>query len=73
MSKGFCPNCEIEVDVSDSPRVGQKVTCKACHSDSVIVWLNPIELEIIDYDEFDEDFYDAEMDDAQIEDIYPEA
>jgi lysine biosynthesis protein LysW len=48
MVSGTCPNCESKVEIGERPEVGKHVTCKSCKSESVIVWLNPIELEPMD-------------------------
>jgi hypothetical protein len=43
--------------VGERPQVGQHVTCESCMSESVIVWLNPIELEPLE----DWDYEDSEQ------------
>ena len=68
MSQSLCPNCDQMTAVSDSPKLGENVTCKHCGVESVIVWLNPIELDLPYIEGYDEDdlayeddrFYDDE-------------
>ncbi|MGB2962832.1 MAG: hypothetical protein WBB69_02490 [Anaerolineales bacterium] len=60
MTFGVCPNCENKVDVGVEPDIGIHHLCETCQVDLVIVWLNPIELSIIDYEDygqFDDDSY----------------
>ena len=54
MSTGTCPKCESKVEVGERPQVGQHITCKSCNNESVIVWLNPIELEPLEDWEIDD-------------------
>jgi len=59
MRYGVCPNCEIDIDIDEEPEIGNNITCRTCLTESVIVWLNPIELSIIDYEDYgfdDDDF-----------------
>ncbi|MGB2963929.1 MAG: hypothetical protein WBB69_08085 [Anaerolineales bacterium] len=58
MRFGLCPNCESNVDVGGQPEIGNHLICKTCLIESVIVWLNPIELLIMDHEDcelFDDD------------------
>lgn len=60
MTFGVCPNCENKVDVGGEPEIGIHHLCETCRIELVIVWLNPIELSIIDYEDygqFDDDSY----------------
>ena len=36
------------------PEIGFHLLCKTCQTPLVIVWLNPIELSLIDYEEYEE-------------------
>jgi hypothetical protein len=58
MGFGFCPNCENKVDIMAEPELGLHVMCKACQMELVIIWLNPIELSLIDYEDYE--IYDDE-------------
>ena len=62
MEHGTCPNCEKKVIFEKEPEFGLHVLCETCQTESVITWLNPIELELIDYEEFqtDEEFEEFE-------------
>lgn len=62
MGYGTCPNCENKVVFEKEPEIGIHVLCEACQTESVITWLNPIELAIIDYEDYDsyDDFEDFE-------------
>jgi hypothetical protein len=55
MSEALCPNCDQLTSISDSPKLGENVTCKNCGIESIIVWLNPIELDLPYYDYLDDD------------------
>lgn len=60
MAAGLCPKCDHRIELGDDPEIGQRCQCKLCRADLVVVWLNPIELAVVDYDEFDRfegDFY----------------
>lgn len=60
MAGGLCPKCAHKVDLGDDPEIGQRCQCADCRSDLVVVWLNPIELSIVDYEDYDQfkgDFY----------------
>lgn len=62
MEYGICPNCEKKVIFEKEPEFGLHVLCETCQTESVITWLNPIELELIDSEEFqtDEEFEEFE-------------
>lgn len=53
MSYGICPNCDNKVFIDMEPEIGFHLLCKTCQTPLVIVWLNPIELSLIDYEEYD--------------------
>ena len=60
MTFGVCPNCEKKVDVGSEPEIGNHYLCETCRADLVITWLNPMELSIIDYEDygqFEDDLY----------------
>ncbi|MDF1501017.1 MAG: hypothetical protein P1P76_11155 [Anaerolineales bacterium] len=58
MTRGFCPECDAEVNVGKGAKIGQKVTCHSCGAFLEVIETTPIELdwafddeEEIDYDE----------------------
>lgn len=59
MSQGLCPNCDQLTKIGESPKIGESVVCSHCGVESIIVWLNPIELDLPydDYAEDDDDDY----------------
>lgn len=61
---GICPYCESKVDVGGQPEINSHIICKTCQIDLVVVWLNPIELLIMDYGDyelFDDDPYHEDI------------
>ncbi len=66
MTQGFCPECDTEVGLGKSPRLGQRVTCHNCGAFLEVVETTPIELdwayededEDDDFEDFDDDFDD---------------
>ncbi len=62
MPTSICPECEEEVFVDVELEQGDRVSCDECHSNLVIVGLDPIELDL--YEELDTDDY-AEKDDFE--------
>ncbi len=65
MVNGICPNCEEELGLDRDPEIGFHITCQACSTELVVVWLNPLELAIIDYEDYDDEndyeFYDDDQ------------
>ena len=60
MSVSDCPNCGYQVNLGEGPEIGLKLFCDSCFADLVVVWLNPIELMVNDYEEygqFDGDYF----------------
>ena len=53
MSNGICPNCNNKVLIEMEPEIGFSLPCNTCRIPLVIVWLNPIELSLIDYDDYE--------------------
>ena len=45
MTQGFCPECDSEVGLGKTPKIGQKVTCHNCGAFLEIVGTTPIELD----------------------------
>jgi alpha-aminoadipate/glutamate carrier protein LysW len=46
MPTSICPECDEEVYVDAEIEQGDLVTCDECHSDLVVVGLDPIELDL---------------------------
>jgi alpha-aminoadipate/glutamate carrier protein LysW len=46
MPTSICPECDEEVYVDAEIEQGDQVTCEECHSDLVVVGLDPIELDL---------------------------
>ena len=55
MGYGICPNCDKKVIFEKEPEIGIHVLCETCQTELVITWLNPIELALIDYEEYETD------------------
>jgi len=53
MSHGICPNCNNKVFIDMEPEIGFSLVCETCQTPIVIVWLNPIEISLIDYDDYE--------------------
>ncbi|KPK88755.1 MAG: hypothetical protein AMJ88_18480 [Anaerolineae bacterium SM23_ 63] len=58
MAKGYCPECDVTINLGKSPRKGQRIICFKCGSQLEVVGLSPIELDWA----YDED-PDLRMDD----------
>ncbi|HEY43272.1 MAG TPA: lysine biosynthesis protein LysW [Anaerolineae bacterium] len=58
MAKGYCPECDVTINLGKSPRKGQRISCFKCGSQLEVVGLSPIELDWA----YDED-PDLRMDD----------
>ena len=46
MPTSICPECEEEVFVDVEMEQGDKISCDECHSNLVVVGLDPIELDL---------------------------
>lgn len=55
MGYGICPNCDNKVMFEKEPVIGVHVLCETCQTELVISWLNPIELAIIEYEDYEPD------------------
>ncbi len=42
---GVCPECDAEVPIQATPKVGSELRCPNCRSSLVIIGLAPIELD----------------------------
>jgi alpha-aminoadipate carrier protein LysW len=64
MARGFCPECDAEVGLGKTPKVGQKVTCSSCGAYLEVIETSPIELDWAYEDEeefeFDDEMYEEE-------------
>ena len=59
MPYSFCPGCDTKISIPEDPDIGMHCSCAACRTELVVVWLNPIELMLIDHadrGEFDGEF-----------------
>jgi lysine biosynthesis protein LysW len=45
MAKGYCPECDVTINLGKSPRKGQRISCFKCGSQLEVVGLSPIELD----------------------------
>jgi alpha-aminoadipate/glutamate carrier protein LysW len=52
---GTCPECDADVHVDTDADKGDMVSCEECGTDLEIVGLDPVELDIVEEDDFDED------------------
>ena len=59
MPSTFCPECENEIQLNNSARKGEAVTCKGCGAYLVITGTHPFEL---DWDDSDMDDFDDDDD-----------
>ncbi len=63
MAKGYCPECDVTINLGKSPRKGQRITCFKCGSQLKVIGLSPIELDwaydddpgVGIHDDFDQD------------------
>jgi len=46
MPTSICPECDEEVYVDSEIEQGDQVTCEECHSELVVVGLDPVELDL---------------------------
>jgi hypothetical protein len=59
MVYSICPECDHKVDVGEDPEIGSHLFCETCLADLVVTWLNPIELMIIDKDDYPQNDADS--------------
>lgn len=57
----LCPDCEEDVDLGSSPKLGQKVTCPFCEADLKVTSVRPLRLS---WDDDDMDYDEAWDDDS---------
>jgi lysine biosynthesis protein LysW len=66
MTRGFCPECDAEVNVGKGAKIGQKITCHSCGAFLEVIETSPIELDwAFDNEEEmdDDDYFDDDDDD----------
>ena len=52
---GTCPECDAEVHVDMDTDKGEIVSCEECGTDLEVVGLDPVELDIVEEEDYDED------------------
>ena len=55
MPTGTCPECDADVHVDTDVDKGEMVNCEECGTQLEIVGLDPVELDIVDEEDYDED------------------
>ena len=67
MPTSICPECEEKVFVDAESEQGDRVSCEECHTNLVVVGLDPVELDVYEPSESDDhserDDFDAHDDD----------
>ena len=62
MPTGTCPECDADVHVDTDADKGDMVSCEECGTDLEVVGLDPVELDIVEEDDFgDEDEEEEEF------------
>lgn len=52
---GTCPECDADVHVDMETDKGEIVSCEECGTDLEIVGLDPVELDVVEEEDYDED------------------
>ncbi len=55
MPTGTCPECEADVRVDTDADKGETVQCEECGMALEVVGLDPVELDIVEEEDYDED------------------
>ena len=55
MPTGTCPECDADVHVDTDIDKGEIVNCDECGTQLEIVGLDPVELDIVEEEDYDED------------------
>ena len=55
MPSGICPECDADVHVDTDADKGDTLTCEECGTHLEIVGLDPVELDIVQEEDYDED------------------
>jgi alpha-aminoadipate carrier protein LysW len=65
----YCPECETDLDIEeDEVDEGEVVSCPECGTDFEVITVNPIELKMVDEDEYEVDDDEEDADDEESED-----
>jgi alpha-aminoadipate/glutamate carrier protein LysW len=52
---GTCPECDADVHVDTDVDKGEIVSCEECGTDLEVVGLDPVELDIVEEEDYDDD------------------
>jgi alpha-aminoadipate/glutamate carrier protein LysW len=52
---GTCPECDADVHVDMDTDKGEIVSCEECGTDLEVVGLDPVELDIVEEEDYDEE------------------
>ena len=55
MPSGICPECDADVHVDTDADKGETISCEECGTELEIVGLDPVELDIVQEEDYDED------------------
>ncbi|KAA3643835.1 MAG: hypothetical protein DWQ07_17110 [Chloroflexi bacterium] len=56
MTFAECPSCQGEIKLGNRPHMGQQIRCRNCDAQLEVVWLNPIELDWVETDDYQDDY-----------------
>ena len=59
MVSACCPDCDGDIILNPTPKVGKGLTCPHCGADLEVIGVDPVELDWA-YEESDEDWGDDE-------------
>lgn len=45
MTTTFCPDCDEEIRLGPTPKIGQRVTCPDCGAELEVIEVDPLELD----------------------------
>lgn len=62
-----CPSCGASVKVTSNVKLGEIIKCALCKTDLEVIWLDPLELDLV-Y-EPDEELDDFDYDDSDDDDF----
>ena len=62
-TRALCPACEEYITLRSGYSMNSKIRCPHCHSDLIVVQLDPVILDWDDYDDDDDDDDDDNWDD----------
>lgn len=63
MPRAACPACDNTFSIPGKLHLGQKVLCSSCDAHLQVVWLDPLELDWVDYEEEEDE--DEEIEEYQ--------